>query len=226
MLSSLKAIIYKDATLELKSGAHLVPLIAQSILLVTFLGLGSGSFLSDERTLSLLFHPIIWAILILCGALTINRVFESDLKAGTTRGFLLYGAPLYTFYLAKCLFCTVIISLSHIISSLLLSILLNVSLTDFFFDYIILSILVITAYSGITTLLASITLNHSNRFMILPLISLPLLFPLFFSVLEVSLSISIGNGLAGAGGWLSLIIALAATYLILGILLIDSVVKE
>jgi ABC-type transport system involved in cytochrome c biogenesis permease component len=220
------AIIYKDFALEKRSGTLLIPLLAQSILVVSILGLGVTTFIIDERTLRFLFHPLIWAILLLNASILVTRIIEVDFRAGLTAAFQVLQKPLWAYFLARWLTIFILLFISHVASSLILAMFLKVPIFSWLPSYLILSLLTISAYSAVAALLGSISARQSNRFILLPLISLPLLFPLFFAVLELSLSISIGTGLLGAGGWLSMIIALTAGYIVLGVLLIDNVVQE
>ncbi|NBW40596.1 hypothetical protein EBR25_06250 [bacterium] len=220
------ALFKKDLQLELRSGAQLFPLLTVSVLLVVFFALGIGALVHDQELRRELYHPILWSIFILTGSMSFLRVFESDREAKMLSGCFVFGISPTSFYLSKVIFITGLLFGNTLFSAVLLAALLDVSLSEHWQSLILLLGLVTVGYSALGSFLTGLILEHQHRQILFPLIFLPLLFPLFFAVIEISLVIFTAGGLLSVGGWLSLLIGLATVYLLLGVLLFEVVTKN
>lgn len=220
------SLLRKDLQLEFRSGAQILPLLTVSILLVAFLGLGIGALVTEGEMRRELFHPILWSIFIVTGSMSLLRVFEGDRGAKTLSACFVFDISATAFYLSKVLFVSILLFGNTVFSSLLLGALLDVSLLPHWHSLFILLGVVTIGYSALGCFLAGLVLEHQHRQILFPLILLPLLFPLFFGVIEVSLVIFTVGGMLSVGGWLSLIIALATTYLLIGVSLFEVVVRN
>lgn len=221
-----ETLLKKDFFIEMRTGYQFLPFVTVSILLASFLGLGASSFVSDRALLAFLFHPLAWSIFLLSGAMTLIRVFESDREASTVRVLRVLNRSMTSYYLAKIIFLSVLFTVNHLIASFFLAGFLQVSLSNWIWSYLAITLIVSLSYSALGAFLGGFISQHSHRHILQPLVFLPLLFPLFFAVLEVSGSIAAGTGLLGAGNWLSLIVGLGTLYLLVGINLFDAVVRE
>jgi ABC-type transport system involved in cytochrome c biogenesis permease component len=225
-MKALLAILFKDLRIEFRTGSQALPFMSLSLILVTLFGLGVGSFITDHALREYLFHPIVWSIFLVTGSVTIMRIFESDREAHTVQALFLFGLSPLSYYFAKVLFLVLLLLGNQLLSSLLLSSLLRVPLISSFGGFSILTVLVSVGYAALGAFLGGFFVQYHQRYILFPLVFLPLLFPLFFAVLEVSFSIASGAGALAEGGWLSLIVALMTTYLVLGVLLFEVVVRE
>ncbi|MCI5066062.1 heme exporter protein CcmB [bacterium] len=219
-------ILQKDLRSEFRSGVQIFPLLTLSILLSTFLGLGVTESIGDREQLIALFHPLVWGIFLVSGAVNIMRTFESDREAQTLRALFLFQRSLVEFYLAKVSFIFLLCLGNHLISTLFLAALLDIPLWEWMSSYLILSIVVTFAYSALAALIGGVMIQQAHRAVLFPLTFLPLLFPLFFAVAEISTSLSAGTGVLGAGNWFSLVIALGTLYLVGGVTLFESAARE
>jgi ABC-type transport system involved in cytochrome c biogenesis permease component len=219
-------LLRKDLQLELRSGAQILPLLTVSILLVSFLALGIGALVTEEEIRRELFHPILWSVFIVTGSMSLLRVFEADRGAKTLSACFVFDVSATAFYLSKVLFVSILLFGNTVFSSLLLAALLDVSLLSHWYSLLVLLGIVTIGYSALGCFLAGLVLEHQHRQILFPLILLPLLFPLFFGVIEVSLVIFTASGLLSVGGWFSLIIALTTTYLLIGVSLFEIVARN
>lgn len=219
-------LLQKDLQLEFRSGAQILPLLTVSVLLVSFLALGIGALVTEEELRRELFHPILWSVFILTGSMSLLRVFEADRGAKTLSACHVFDISATAFYLSKVFFVSILLFGNTVFSSLLLAALLDVSLLPHWNSLLILLGIVTIGYSALGCFLAGLVLEHQHRQILFPLILLPLLFPLFFGVIEISLVIFTAGGLLSVGGWLSLVIALATTYLLIGVSLFEVVVRN
>ncbi|MCB0331608.1 MAG: heme exporter protein CcmB [Bdellovibrionales bacterium] len=220
------ALLVKDLRTELRSGALFLPYLTVTLLLATFLGLGIATFVSDERLRHFLFHPIVWSIFLLSGSISLIRVFESDREAGTLRALTLFNLSPTLFYIAKIVFMVMLLIINHLIAALLVAALLDVPLLPWMRGFFVLSVAVVFVYAALAAFIGGFISAHSQRHILFPLVFLPLLFPLFFAVLEVSFSMAAGAGIFGAASWFALIVGLGTVYLVVGILLFDVAVRD
>jgi len=75
-------------------------------------------------------------------------------------------------------------------------------------------------------LLVGVAGTSRLRGVLVPLLALPLLFPLFFSGVEMTLQIVLTGGLQPGTVWPSILVCINALYIILGINLFELSIRE
>jgi heme exporter protein B len=115
---------------------------------------------------------------------------------------------------------------AQLLNIILLSVLLKIWVWDVFLALSAVAFLVVVAYAALSSLLAGIAVQARLKGLLLPLILLPLIFPLFFAALELSSALLIGGSFAWSSFWFKLLLLLDLLYLLLGLNLFEYVVKE
>lgn len=226
MLSGFFALLQKDLLNELRGREVVIVHLAVSLLLAAMIGLGlQGAFLTRDQVLGL--SPLfIWLVFVFAGAISFTRSFEYELNLRPIDSLLLSGFPPQLIFVSKCLANTLVVLLGHILSILALSMFLNLALVPFVPKLAVLSCAVALGYSALATLLSSLSAGARVRGLMLPVLLLPLLFPLFFGAIEIT-DIIVAPGAQGEiSSWGALIAVFDIVYLVATMNLFEFTIRE
>lgn len=216
----------KDITLEVRSKESVAFLLSLAVLLSMIVAVGVNNAFLPPPTVLKLYAPLLWIISVFSATLAIGRSYEYELENMALEGLVLSGAPSGQIFLAKTA-CNFVLSLfGYVAAMLALAALLDVNVAPFFVDLMLLSILVTVGYAALGTLLAGISATSRLKGMLLPLILLPLLFPLYFAALELSAGIIYRQVFDFGSFWFALLLALDVLYIVLGLSLYEFVIRE
>jgi heme exporter protein B len=211
-------------------------LLSLAILVAVVISFGVTSVFLDPREREQLFPALVWLAFVLNAAVSLGRSFEYEVEHRAIDGLLVVGVAPEAIFFAKWLVNSVVLVLAHAVGVLALAVLLNVSLVSVLAPFSIVSGVVIAAYSALATLAAALSTTSRLRGALLPLILLPLVFPLFFCAVELTTqlmqqhltlgSVADGEIVGLRGGWFQMLLGLGALYLFLGAMLFDGAVRE
>ncbi len=213
----LLTLVCKDLLLEIRTRAGIMFIISLSLVLSVVLAFGINSAFLDQSHIQKLFPSLIWIVFFLTSTIVLGKSYDSELENKAIDGLVLAGVSPSILYLSKVISNFVISMLGHLVSVVTLAILLNVSLQALWIKFIILSVLVVIAFSALTCITVYISSTSKAKSLLLPLILLPLLFPSYFAALELSYDIFLANKLDLSSTWISLLLALDLVYIILGV---------
>lgn len=225
-MKSLLALMGKDLRLEFRRRETLASMIVLGLLLAVVTAVGTSSAFIDQKSTEKMFPTLVWVIFLFSATVSIGRSQEYELENSAFEGLLLSGVSPSYIFLSKALCNFMVNCLGHASAITLLAILLGVSLTDIVGGFTLLSILVLFAYSTVATLLSGISSTSRLKGLILPLILLPILFPLFFCALELSSSLLDQRQLLFDTFWFRLLLTLNLVYFLAGINLYEFVIRE
>lgn len=226
MINEFLLLLGKDFKLEIKRLDSFILHLTISILLLVISVVGINSaFISLDITRKL--YPVfIWIIFIFTASITLGKSLEQELEENAFNSLLLFNVNPSLIYLSKVFVNFTLIYFVHIISSCLLLIFFNINLSNVFALYLLVSALVVFAYSSLSTLLSAISSFSKLKGLLLPIILLPLLFPVLFAALELSSEIVVNSEFDIANIWVSLLIILNVIYIALGINLYEFAIKD
>jgi heme exporter protein B len=219
-------LLSKDLKAEVRSKELLTLFALLAFLLSLLCVFGLNAAFVDPVVTRKLFPTMVWLVFLFSATLALTRLYESELEHMGYEGLLLLGVPAYALYLSKFFVVLILSSFSHLICSMSLAVLLNVQIGSILPEYLLLSGLVIVAYAGLAVLVAGMSATSRIKGMLLPLILLPLLFPVFFAALELSSELLAKGKLPLGSFWLSLLVCLDFLYLALGCTLFESVIRD
>ena len=217
----------KDLALELRSREMLALLFLLALLLSVIISSGLQSAGVQPEVMQRLFSVLIWVVFLFNATLCIERSFDSERENAAMEGLLVLARmPAGVFYCAKLSSNFIIMFLGHLFSFVLLAGLMDVPVMTGLGVFVLVSLLIVFAYSCVATLLSALAMTARLKGLLLPLILLPLLFPLFFAATELCLDLFVGGRFEWDSPWLSLALALDVVYFLLGLNLFGFVLKE
>ncbi len=219
-------LIKKELTIELRSKESLVLIFSLSILFSVLTSFGVSSAFLNPETTAKIFPLLAWLLFLFTATVSIGRTYEYEIEHMAIEGVILSGASLTQVYIAKVVSNFLIMFIAQLFSLILLAILLDLDILSKFLTLTTLSAPVVFAYSALSSLVLAISSTSKLKQMLLPLILLPLLFPLFFAALELTPKVLSDGVLDVESFWFTLLLSLDLLYLLLGINLYRFVVRE
>ena len=226
MRSKLVALIKKDLLSELRTKETLLLHLALSLTLSVMVSFGIRTAFLPHSTILQLFPLFLWLIFLFSATVSITRVVEYEYRLGALSGVLLTGVAPELVFLSKTIVTFFLTLAVHLLTFIFLGMLLDIPIFSLFLPFALLSLLVITGYAVLTVLLANITATSSLRGMLLPVVLLPLLFPLLFAALELSAVVMQDLSVPWGSSWSSVLFGFNIIYIALCPSLFAYVVTE
>ena len=188
-----------------------------SVLLAILVSFGVGSAYLDPDEKQRIFPTLLGMIFVFSASLSIVRSMRSEEKSDALTGLRLTGISANCVYASKLILGLAVGMFGHIACSILLAGLLDQSLVPVVFEFCVLSLLVIMGYVAIGVTLSGFSLSSKLSAMLLPLTLIPLLFPLLFAAIEISMQLLLDGKLDYGSSWFVLLLVFDIVYLLLGL---------
>lgn len=225
-MKSLWALLKKDLLIEVRTKETIGLITFLSVVIAVVAALGVNSAFVAGDVIQRLFPGLIWVAFLFSATVSLSRSFEPELEHMAIEGVLLTGVSPAVVYVAKWLSTVVITLFGQCVTIAVLGILLDVSLVDTMPGYLGIAVLVVGAYAALATLLAALASMSRLKGALLPVLLLPLAFPLFFAAIELSMVVALEGAVPLESPWFSLLVGLDVVYVVLGLNLYEFVVRE
>jgi heme exporter protein B len=169
-----------------------------------------------QDKLQQLFPVVLWVAFLLTGCGYIEKSCAADTQDRALDALLLFRTAPWVIFVSKVTAVTVIVLTSATITAGCCAVLLNVAVWGELGGLLLIFGLVSFGYSAVAILLASVASNSRLRGGLLPLIVIPMLFPLLIGAVETTQDLLIGR-LSWDSPWIALIVACDVVYFVTGI---------
>lgn len=217
--------------LELRVRETASLLVALAVMLATIMGFGISSAFLDPLDKTHLFPAMVWLLFMLNAAVSLGRSFEYEVEHRVLEGVLLTGVSPAAIFFAK--WCTNLggLAVAQAIGVTVLGVLMGVEVLGVWKEFTLICVGVLMGYSALATLLAALVTTSRLRGVLLPLLLIPLLFPLFFCAVELTSMLQQGGLFRGGrvlwdSPWAFLLAGLALLYVALGALLFEFTIRD
>lgn len=219
-------LLRKDVKLQLLRGDFALLFGGYSFVAAVVVAFGVSQILLDRQSVERLFPTLLWVVFLFTATLSVSKLQDQEDEGNGQQGLLLLGAPPPLIYLAKVVASLIVLLLGHLLSYLTLTVLLNVKFDDSLLWCALVSLLGVISYASIALLLSVVARHSSARYLLFPMLLIPALTPLFFSLIELwGATLRLGT-LPWESPWCSLLIGMAAVYPVLGANLYGYLVRE
>lgn len=220
-LDKMWAIVVKDVATEWHTRE-----IVSAMLVFAVLSLLAFSFALDLRgaTARAAAPGVLWATVAFAGTLGLSRSLVREQQTGCIDGLLLAPVDRTAIFFGKALGNLAFIIIVEIILLPLFAGLFNVPLLRP--DVVLVTVLGTVGYAAVGTLLAGIAVNTRAREVLLPILLLPLAFPVLIAAVQATGGLLEGGRLAEASGWLRLIVVYDLLILAVATLTFGYVLEE
>ena len=215
------AIYAKDLRVEART--------RESVIAVAVFGLLAAfifrfAFDPNPRIIASVGPGIIWVAYLFAGVLALGRTFVVERDRGTLDGLILSPAGREAIYLGKVAGA---FTLMVVVEALLLPAFVVLhGLPVFNPWFIAMALLATLGFASVGTLFSAIAAHTRAREVLLPLLFLPVVFPVVIGAVAASASIFQGEGWASFGRWFQLMLAFDALFLVISSLAFEYVLED
>ena len=225
-LKGLGALIEKELRLEVRGKETVTLLFCNAVIAAALVGVGTSSAFLDALNRSKIFPMLLWALFLLSATASVVRAYEQELENRGFEGLLLAGATGPQMYIAKFIVTSLLYACHFTILSVVLGVALDQSLAGKLGALLAVGCGASTALAAVTVLLSGIAGTSRLRGVILPVIALPLLFPVFFAGVELTAQLVVSGGIEPTTVWPTILVCANAVYVVLGINLYELAIRE
>ena len=225
-LRVLLVLLQKEARLELRGKEILTLLLCNAILMSALVGAGISSAMLDRLNTTRVFPMLLWLIFLLTTTASVVRAYEQELENRGFEGLLLAGVTGSQIYVAKVISMTFLFFCNIILLSVVLAAALDQQLSTILLPLALLGLCSASALAALIVGLAAVASTSRMRGVLLPIIALPLLFPLFFAGVEMTTELVVRGAIDLTLPWPSILLCANALYFALGINLFEYAIRD
>jgi len=225
-LQTLGILIQKEWRLEWRSKELLTLLVCNAILFAVLVGAGVSSAVLDAPTTEKLFAMLLWIVFMLSSTTSVTRFNEQELEGRGFEGLLLTGVTGAQMYLAKVFVMTAFFTASFVLLVLLLALSLDKDLSAIFSSLCFVGFGASSALAALLALLAAVASTSKLKGILLPIISLPVLFPVFLCGMEMTTELVLNGSLNEGSPWPLVLLCAETLYLAAGVNLFEVAIRE
>lgn len=216
------AIIWKDWRLEWRTGELFVTpaLLALLLLLVFVFALPAGAMRTEG-----VFTASLWVTVFFAGTVGVARTFGREREEGRLWGLLLAPADRSAVFLAKAVVSFTFMALVTGVTMPLFFAAFGQTLAGPFWQWLVVVVLVLTAYSGVGTLLAAVASQLRSGEVLFPVLLFPLLVPVVLAAVHLGDALLWDGTWAGNAGWLQMLLLYNVMFWVVPYLLFEYVVE-
>jgi len=225
-LRTLGVLIQKEWRLEWRSKELFTLLACNAVLFSVLVGAGVSSAVLDVATAEKIYPMLLWVVFMLSSTTSVTRFNEQELEGRGFEGLLLSGVSGAQMYLAKVVVMTLFFSVSFVLLVLLLALSLDKDVSGILGSLCIVGIGASSALASLLALLAAVASTSKLKGILLPIISLPVLFPVFLCGMEMTMELVLNGALNEGTPWPIILLCAETLYVVAGINLFEMAIKE
>lgn len=219
-------LIKKEFVLELRGKEIFLVLFSLIIMLSSICAAGMSSAFIEPRYVRRIFPILLWIVVACAGVFASMRTHEADLERRAIDSLLLLKVPTSFLFLSKMLVLWLVLFAGFFLSSALLAGLLGVDISSVFLEIQSIGFLLSLGLASLFTLLGAISATSKLKGVLLPILVFPLLFPIFFTGVELLEIILTQSGSFYSSDWFLLGLVADALYVLCGFMLYRFVIRE
>jgi heme exporter protein B len=225
----------KDMWVEARGRDTLPPMLAFSVAVVLVLAFTLPDVSEVERasrapegTVSLanVLSGFLWITFLFAGLIGFARTFEVERQGGAIDALLLVPLDRSGLFAAKALANLAYIAIIQLVLTPVFALLFGLDLGWGWATFALVCALSDIGFVSVGTLFSSLAAHTRSRELILPLLSLPVLVPVFIAATELTSDLFLGAGLdaLAARGWFAILVAFGAVFSVVGALAFEYVI--
>jgi ABC-type transport system involved in cytochrome c biogenesis permease component len=225
-VKTLGVLIRKEWRLEWRSKELFTLLACNAVLFSVLVGAGVSSAVLDAATAEKIYPMLLWVVFMLSTTTAVTRFNEQELEGRGFEGLLLSGVSGAQMYLAKVVLMTLFFYVTFVFLAQLLALSLDKEVSAILSSLCLVGIGASSALSALLTLLAAVASTSKLKGILLPIISIPVLFPVFLCGMEMTTELVLNGALAEGSPWPLVLLCAETLYLVAGINLFEMAVRE
>lgn len=220
-LRKVGAITWKDALTELRTKEVVFTVFVFAILVIVIFNFAFGT---DQETVALVGPGILWVTFAFSGVLSLNRAFIHERESGCLEGLMAAPISREAIYVGKMLGSLISMLVVEAIALPIFALLFD--LPVFSLALIVTTLLATIGFVAVGTLFSALAVNTRARDMVLPILFLPVVVPVIISAVKASGLALTGGSWGEIMGWLQIIVAFDAIFIVVCFLVFGYVIEE
>lgn len=207
----------KELAIELRGKEYLTLLISTTVVVGALIGAGVSSAVIDAATTTKMYPMLVWVVFLITTTTASVRASESELEGRGFEGLLLAGVSGAQLYLAKVAVTALLFFLSWVVLIGVMSVALDQSVSSVCGELLFIGAAAAVTLAALIVLVAGMAGTSRLRGVLVPLLTLPLLFPLFFAGVELTTECLLYGAVTPGSIWPGVIVVSGTAFLLVGI---------
>jgi len=220
-IKAMLAVVWKDLTAEIRSREVFSAMLIFAMLVVLIFNFALEL---EAGTRASVTSGVLWVTFTFAGTIGLNRSMAQEKDRGCMDGLLMAPVDRSAIYLGKMIGNLLFMFAVEVVVIPLFSVLYNVNLLKP--GLLLVVLLGSIGYSGIGTLLATMSVQTRTRDMLLPILLFPVVIPLVVAAVKASAGYLQVLPMADIQPWLTLLIVYDVIFLSVAWMVFDYVVEE
>jgi heme exporter protein B len=215
------AITWKDILSEFRSREIIVSVMVFTLLVIVIFNFAFGS---TAETVKITGPGMLWVTFTFAGVLSLNRSFILEREEGCIEGLMVSPVSREVIYAGKMLGSLIFMLIVEIVALPVFALLFNLNvLTP---QIILTTFLATLGFVSCGTLFSALAVKTKARELVLPILFLPIVVPVIISAVKASSLALGGRPWAEMAGWLQIIGAFDAIFLVVSFWIFNFVIEE
>ena len=218
---SAMAITWKDILTELRTKEIVFTVVVFAVLVIVIFNFAFGT---TREALSLVGPGILWVTFAFSGVLSLSRAFIPEKESGCLEALMAAPISREAIYVGKMLGSLLSMAAIEVIALPVFALLFN--LRVFSLPLLLTTLLATVGFVAVGTLFSALAVSTRAREMVLPILFLPVVVPVVIAAVKASALALAGEPWAEILGWLRIIAAFDAIFLVVSYLVFGYLIEE
>lgn len=224
-LSVVRLLVAKECMIELRGKECVTLLLCTVCVVAALIGAGVSSAAVDAATTTKIFPMLVWIVFLITTTTASARASESELEGRGFEGLLLAGVTGAQLYVSKVLVTAALFFVTWLLLITVASAALDQNILPVMGALLTIGAAAAVTLAALVVLVAGMTGTSKLRGVLLPILTLPLLFPLFFAGVELTLECVLYGAVTPGSIWPGVILLSGLAFFLVGINSYEAVVK-
>ena len=219
-------LVAKEALVEWRGRELVTLLVCNALLMALLTGAGVSSAMMGAALVGKIYPWMVWVLFILVTTTSVARLHEHELDGRGYEGLFLCGVTGAQLYVAKVIVLSGVFLGAFALLSAALMVVLNQHVWHLYGTLLGVGAGCACAIASLLVLIAAIASTSKVRGLLVPIMALPLLFPIFFAGAEMTTEICLRGALDAGSAWPVIVFCATVLYGVVGVNLYEVAVRE
>jgi heme exporter protein B len=215
------AITRKDVISEFRTREIILSVLVFTLLVILIFNFAFGE---SPQAVNLTAPGMLWVTFAFAGVLSLNRAFVMEKEEGCLEGLMVCPVSREAIYAGKMLGSFLFMLLIEIVATPIFAFLFNLNVLTF--EIAVITLLATVGFVACGTLFSALAMRTKSRELVLPILFLPVVVPVIISAVKASGLALAGASWSGMAGWLLVIAAFDAIFLVVSFWVFSFVIEE
>ena len=219
--SKVITIAWKDALSEMRTKETISAVLVFTLLVIVIFNFAFGA---NQEVMAVVAPGILWTTFVFAGVLSLNRAFIPEKEQGCLEGLMACPVNREVIYTGKVMSNLFFMLIVESIALPIFAFLFNLPVLSP--QIIVIAVVTTIGFVTVGTLFSALAVNTKAREMVLPILFLPIVIPILIGAVKASELTLAGQSWNDLALWLQIIVAFNVIFLVVSLLIFDSVIAE